>query len=80
MKRTLLTFASLALLGAALSACGGGGGNTTVVAPPPPKFSAQFGANFSTDFQASNNSEPAAIAPGDIIPVSPTAEPVPFPG
>ncbi len=80
MSRTLLTAAVIVLLGASLSACGGGGGPGATVTPPPPaRFDAQFGANFSTDFQASNNSEPHAVAAGDVIPVSLTAEPVPLP-
>ncbi len=81
MMRKLLTLATAVSLGAALSACGGGGGGTTTVTPPTPpaRFDAQFGAGFSTDFQASNNSEPHAVAAGDVIPVNQTAEPVPLP-
>lgn len=82
MTRTILTAAAVVTLGLLLSACGGGGDgpSTTVVTPTPPvRFDAQFGANFSTDFQASNNSEPHAVAAGDVIPVSLTAEPVPLP-
>ncbi|MFI4965737.1 MAG: hypothetical protein ACHP9T_10250 [Caulobacterales bacterium] len=85
MKRTLLTTAAILLLGASLSACFGGGGGSAMVTPtppppPPPRFDAQFGANFSTDFQASPNSEPHPVAAGDVVPVNPTAEPVPLPG
>ena len=38
-----------------------------------------FGSKFAMDFEASPNSEPAAVASGDIIPVSLTTEPVQFP-
>lgn len=81
MYRTLLTTAAVITLGLLVSACGGGGGpsTTVVTTPPTARFDAQFGANFSTDYQASNNSEPHTVAPGDVIPVSLTAEPVPFP-
>lgn len=83
MKRTVLTTAALVTLGLLLSACGGGKSSNTTVTPPPPaaRFDAQFGANFSTDFQApSATSEPHDVASGDVIPVSLTAEPVPLPG
>ncbi len=82
MKRTLLTTTALASVGVLLSACGGGDSpSTTITTPTPPvRFDAQFGANFSTDFQApSLTSQPRPIAAGDIIPVSLTAQPVPFP-
>lgn len=83
MTRTLVTTAALMTLGLLLSACGGGGDgpNTTITTPTPPaRFDAQFGANFSTDFQApSLTSEPHAVAAGDVVPVSLTAEPVPLP-
>jgi hypothetical protein len=82
MKRILVTTSALVLTGTLLSACGGGGDgpNTTVTTPPPPvRFDAQFGANFSKDFQASPNSEPSAVAAGDVVPVNQTAEPVPLP-
>jgi hypothetical protein len=80
MKRTLPTTAAVLLLGASLTACsGGGGGSTTTVTPPAAKFEAQFGSGFATDFQANNNSEPHAVAVGDVVPVNQTAEPVPLP-
>ena len=84
MNRILFTTAGVVTFGLLLSACGGGGDgpNTTIGTPAPPaRFDAQFGAKFSTDFQApSATSEPQAVAAGDVIPVSLTAEPVPLPG
>ena len=81
MKRTLLTTVAVVLLGAFLSACGGGGGgSTTTVTPPAAKFEDQFGAKFASAYQGAPNSEPVDVAPGDVIPVNATAEPVPLPG
>ncbi len=82
MKRTLLTTVAVVLLGAVLSACGGGGGGgtTTTVTPPAAKFEDQFGAKFASAYQGGANTEPVDIAPGDVIPVNATAEPVPLPG
>lgn len=81
MKRTLLTTVAVVLLGAVLSACGGGGGgSTTTVTPPAAKFEDQFGAKFASAYQGGPNTEPVDVAPGDVIPVNATAEPVPLPG
>ncbi|THD63892.1 hypothetical protein [Phenylobacterium sp.] len=83
MNRILFTTAAVVTLGLLLSACGGGGDgpNTTVTTPPPAvRFDAQFGANFSTDFQQpSLTSKPLPVAAGDVVPVSLTAQPVPLP-
>lgn len=85
MNRNLLTAAALVLLGVSLSACfgGGGGGNGNVTVTPPvaaAKFEDQFGGKFATAYRGGANTEPADVAAGDVIPVSATAEPVPFPG
>ena len=81
MIRKLLALTTLVGVGAVLSACGGGGGKIGSSAPATaPQFEAQFGSVFATDYQASNNSEPHDVAPGDVIAVNPTAEPVPLPG
>ncbi len=81
MKRTLLTAVAVILLGAALSACGGGGGgSSTTVTPPAAKFEDQFGSKFASAYQGAPNTEPVDVAPGDVIPVNATAEPVPLPG
>lgn len=80
MIRKVITFGSVVALGAALAACGGGGGGLTTTPTPAPQFEAQFGANFATDYQAANNTEPHDVAAGDVIPVNATAEPVPLPG
>ena len=84
MTRYLVTTATIAVLGFALSACGGGGRsmNTTVTPPPAAApFEDQFGAaGFGVGFRAGANTDPRDIAPGDIIPLSLTADPVSLPG
>lgn len=80
MKRTLIMGTTLLLLAGGLSACKSGNKTVEVTPPAPPaRFEAQFGANFATAFQASPNSEPKDVAAGDVIAVSPTAEPVSLP-
>ena len=83
MTRILLTTATIAMLGLALSACGGGGKSMNVVVAPPAAapFEDQFGASgFGVGFRAGANTDPRDIAPGDIIPLSLTADPVSLPG
>lgn len=83
MKRKLLTSLGILILGASVSACGGGGGGGQMTTNPPgasAKFEDQFGGKFATAYQAGANTEPADVAAGDVLPVSVTAEPVPFPG
>lgn len=81
MKRTLIIGTALLLLAGSLSACKSGNKDVAVTPPPTPpaKFEAQFGANFATAFQGAPNSEPKDVAAGDVIAVSPTAEPVNLP-
>lgn len=83
MKRSLFTVALMTVSAAGLSACGGGGnsggGVTTPTPTPPAPFAAQFGANFSTAYQAGANGEPRDVVAGDVIAVNPTAEPVALP-
>jgi hypothetical protein len=83
MKRALFTVAVMTVGAAGLSACGGGGkgdgGVTTPTPTPPAAFSAQFGTNFSTAYQAGANGEPRDVVAGDVIAVNPTAEPVALP-
>ena len=84
MTRILLTTATIAALGLALSACGGGGKSMNVVVAPPPAaapFEDQFGASgFGVGFRAGANTDPRDIAPGDILALSLTADPVTLPG
>ena len=80
MKRTLIMGTALVLLAGSLSACKSGNKDVAVTPPAPPaKFEAQFGANFATAFQGAPNGEPKDVAAGDVIAVSPTAEPVNLP-
>lgn len=83
MTRILMTTVSIALLGSALAACGGAGKsmNATVTPPAAAPFEDQFGATgFGVDFRAGANTDPHDVAPGDVIPVSLTADPVSLPG
>lgn len=71
--------AAVALLACGVAACGGGGGSASsppAVITPAAKVETLFGSKFAMDFEAAPNSEPAAVAMGDIIPVSLTTEPV----
>lgn len=85
MKRFLLRSAAVAALAAGLSACGGGGNDdsVTVTPPPPPPPAApledQFGAQFGAIFRTPANSDPTDPAPGDLIPISFTTDPVNIP-
>lgn len=82
MRIALITTA-VVLLGAGVSACGGGGKGMKVAVTPPVSapFEDQFGASgFGPGFRAGANTEPRDVAPGDVIPVSLTAEPVTLPG
>jgi len=83
IKRALLGTAALAAV-AGLGACGGGGDDDVAVVTPPPtppaaRFEDQFGANFGISFRAVANSDPRDPAPGDIIPISFTTDPVNIP-
>ena len=76
----------------ALSACGSGnnsppppapppiGGTPPPPPPPPPPTSVagQLGAGFASIFGAAANSQPKDPAPGDIVPVNKTAQPINF--
>jgi hypothetical protein len=64
-----------------LSACSSN--NIPTVTPAPTSTTAvagkqedQFGVAFARDFQTSANSEPFAVADGDLIPVTLLSEPV----
>lgn len=63
-----------------LAACGGGGGSQSSVTTPPKVVTTsqedKFGAQFGVDFRADPNSEPAAVADTDIVPVDLTTEPI----
>jgi hypothetical protein len=84
MYRKLLTIVGVLALGGFLSACFGGGGGKKMTTPTTPiaaaKFEDQFGAKFGTAYRAGANTEPTDVAAGDVLAVSPTAEPVPFTG
>jgi hypothetical protein len=71
------------LLGLSLTAChhhkNDGGGVAVVPPVQPAAFEAQFGQGFAAAYQQSPNSEPRAVATGDVIPVSATADPVAIP-
>lgn len=76
-----LQTASLSALAVALASCGGGGGGTSSSTPTPPVVTTtgqedKFGTQFGIDFRAPNNSEPAQVNNGDIVPVSLTTEPI----
>ncbi len=81
--RNLLWPAALAGAAIALSACGGGGQQAVVTPPPPPPppqtFADMFGSGFGADFAAAANTTPSALSGKEIIAVSLTASPVPFP-
>ena len=85
MKQFLLRSAAAAALTASLAACGGGGGSdggTTVTPPAPPtavKLEDQFGAQFGATFRMAANTDPRDPAPGDLIPISFTTDPVNIP-
>ena len=86
MKRVLLHSAAAAALAAGLSACGGGGGGdggggggTDTPPPQSSRLEDQFGVNFGTAFRAAANGDPRDPAPGDLIPVSFTTDPVNIP-
>ena len=85
MKSFLLHSAAAAALLASLAACGGGGGSdgdTTVTPPAPPtpvRLEDQFGAQFGATFRTAPNSDPRDPAPGDLIPISFTTDPVNLP-
>lgn len=83
----LAAAAAVAAVAVAASNCGGGGSSNSTVTPTPPvqaaKFEDQFGSSpsgFGATFGQGANTEPRDANPGDIIPVNPTAEPVPLPG
>lgn len=83
-QRFTLKFGAILLGGTALSSCGGNGnGGQTAVTPQPTPTTAtaqetNFGTAFGVDFRATANSEPAAVADGDIVPVNLTTEPAPI--
>jgi hypothetical protein len=83
-KRLLLRSAGAAVVAAALAACDGGGGDGGTVTPtptpdPPARLEDQFGANFGAAFRAAANMDPRDPAPGDLIPISFTTDPVNIP-
>lgn len=84
MMRNVLITTAIVLLGASVSSCGGGKGKGVDVGVTPPvaaPFENQFGASgFGPGFRAGANTDPRDVAPGDVIPVSLTAEPVTLPG
>ena len=62
-----------------VSACGNHSSGSSQTTPPVVTTTAQedkFGSAFGTDFRASNNSEPANVSDGDVVPVSLTTEPL----
>ena len=80
MAYTLHRIVALGLL-AGLAACSNNNPTPApppVVVPPAAKLEDQFGANFGIAYRADPLSEAKDPAPGDIIPLSLTAEPVPL--
>lgn len=74
----ILSVSSLAL---GLAGCSGSSPAPTPTPTPTPStaFQEQFGTGFNSAFQASPNATPAAVKPGDVIPVDPTAVPKTLP-
>ncbi len=48
--------------------------------PAPPPVQTQFGAGFQAAFVRVRNSDPVDPAPGDIVDIDPTADPIDVPG
>ncbi len=79
--KRVAALAGVAAAGLSLAACGGSSHNTpapVTVTPPPASLESKFGANFATDYDASNNSTPPHPSSGDINAVDPTAQPIPL--
>lgn len=80
MKLFIQRAALVAVLGSGVAACGGSGSDATAPPPPPPPVVVhqedQFGTAFGVDFRASPMSNPVTPAPGDIVPLSLTTNPV----
>lgn len=76
----------LGLLITGVSACGGDKKRTSPPATPPvagtpappASLAAKFGAGFASIFGASANAEPKDPAPGDIVAVNASADPIDF--
>lgn len=84
MRSLLLRVTAMVAVAAGLAACGGGGGKSTkkVTTPPPaaaPPLEDQFGVNFGTAFRVAANTDPRDPAPGDLIPICFTCDPVNIP-
>lgn len=79
MKKIALIL-SVSGLALGLAGCSGYNAPTPTPTPTPsPAFQEQFGTGFNSAFQASPNATPAAVKPGDVIPVDPTATPKALP-
>lgn len=70
---------AVAVAAGGVSACGSSG--STTAAPPPvvtpaAKLEDQFGTNFGIAFRNNPNTDATDPAPGDIIPLSLTTDPV----
>lgn len=77
--------AAAAMTVGVLAACGDGNQSTVtppvtpppvVVPPPAPKLEDQFGTNFGIAYRADPNTDAKDPAPGDIVPLSLTTDPV----
>ena len=88
MKRSFFALAAVLVLGAGLSACSDNDDDVAVVVPPPvtptpppaaSRLEDQFGTSFGTLFRAGLNTEPTDPAPGAVIALTLTAEPVAVP-
>lgn len=82
-KLCLHRVALLAVLCSGLAACGGSGKKRQPPPDAPPvvvtaRQEDKFGVAFGMAFRADPNSEPRAVADGDIIPISFTDEPIPI--
>ncbi|MDR6847823.1 PBP1b-binding outer membrane lipoprotein LpoB [Sphingomonas sp. BE270] len=80
--RKIALILSVSGLALGLAGCSGYNAPTPTPTPTPtpsPAFQEQFGTGFNSAFQASPNATPAAVKPGDIIPVDPAATPQTLP-
>ena len=86
MKRSFFALAAVLVLGAGLGACSDNDDDVAVVTPPAPTpppaatpLEDQFGTAFGSIFRTGLNTEPTDPAPGAVIALTLTAEPVAVP-
>lgn len=79
--RKIALIVSVSCLALGLAGCSGSytAPTPTPTPTPSPAFQEQFGTGFNSAFQASPNATPAAVKPGDVIPVDPAATPQTLP-